>query len=356
MRRAALFLTIVAFAGEPDVHDRAKQLLATGRAAEAARLYAEAAGNDPRNKDLLLNLAIACYKAGQFREAATAASSALNVDADLTPARLFLGASQLELGEYTQAIEALTRVVSVNPADRNGVLMLGEALVRAGRHREAIAHLTAASSMLPANPRVWYFLGQASTALGDHDRAADAWNRLMALPDSFESHVHSAEIHDNEHRWREAAGQWRSALKLAPENPRAVRGLAWSLFRSRDYEGAKSVLAAILPARSADVSFLYGASLLNQQQPAAAIPYLEAAILADPQLIPARAALGQALLQTGKPAGAIPLLRAALNTDEDGTVHFQLFRAYQLTNQTEEAKRSLAAYQRLRGSAAASAH
>ena len=74
-----------------------------------------------------------------------------------------------------------------------------------------------------------------------------------------------------------------------------------------------------------------------------------------PDLLPARAALGQALLQTGKAEEAIPLLEGAISADQDGSVHFQLFRAYQLTHRETEARQALADYQRFRASLAAAA-
>jgi predicted Zn-dependent protease len=88
------------------------------------------------------------------------------------------------------------------------------------------------------------------------------------------------------------------------------------------------------------------------QQPEKAIPLLKDALRLDPRFLPARAALGQALLQTGKPAEAIPLLESAIGTDQDGSLHFQLFRAYQLTGQAAKAREALVGYQRLRASLA----
>ena len=114
-----------------------------------------------------------------------------------------------------------------------------------------------------------------------------------------------------------------------------------------------AALKPLLPAELAGVLFLYGASLMNLQQPAEAIPYLRAARARDPHLLPACAALGQALLQIGKAEEAIPLLVEARSVDSDGSLHFQLFRAYQLTNRKAEARQTLADYQRLRASLAA---
>ena len=196
-------------------------------------------------------------------------------------------------------------------------------------------------------------MGQAYEATGQKDAAADAWQHLMELPPSYQSHAHLADVHNAARRWKEAAAEWRSALELAPDSGKARAALTWALFRSRDYEAAIATLEPLLREKpGAETLFLQGASLLNLQKPKEALPFLRAATEADPKLLPARAALGQALLQTGKHEEAIPLLQQSVSVDEDGSTHFQLFRAYQLANRKAEAEEALAAYKRLRAAAA----
>jgi len=331
---------------------RAQELVTAGKVDEAIRIYRDLLTNSPRNAVLLMNLCIAEYTARQYREAVLHASASLQVQPDLLPAQLFLGASQLELGDFSSAIDSLKRVVAANPRERNGRLMLGEALLKTGQPAEALGEFSAAAEMLPNSPRVWYGLGRARTALGQTSVANDAWARLAALPPSLESHLHAAEMHSDQQRWREAAVEWQEALRIAPEKPAVRVGLGESLFRSRDYEASMAALKPLLTSDSAEVQFLYGACLVNRQQALDAVPYLRAAIARDAGMLPARAALGQALLQIGKAEEAIPLLEIAIPVDRDGNTHFQLFRAYQLTHRNAEARRALAEYQRFRASLA----
>jgi len=330
--------------------ERAQGLVATGKPDDAIRIYRDLLRTSPNNPVLLVNLCVAEYTARHYREAIASATAALKLKPDLLPARLFLGASYLELGKFPMAVDSLELAIAADPRERNGRLMLGEALLGAGRPTAAADQFKAAAEMLPANPRVWYGLGRAQEALGSKPAAQKAWERLMELPASLESHMHTAEVHDAEQRWRAAAAEWREALQLAPEN-RAVRvGLGASLFRSRDYGAAMATLKPLLTSESAEGQFLYGASLLNLQQPVEAIPYLRAAVAGDARLLPARAALGQGLLQTGKAEEAIPLLQSAVSVDRDGSIHFQLYRAYKLTHREAEARQALADYQGLRAS------
>jgi predicted Zn-dependent protease len=315
----SLLLAASFSAAQDSESDRARQLLISGKAADAAKIYRDLSRAQPGNPDLLLNLSIAEYKAGNFQASADSAAAALKLAPDLLPARLFLGASYLELGSYAEAVDPLNSVVTRNPRDRNARLMLAEALLGAGRPADAIDHFRASTEALPENPRVWSGLARA-----------------------YEATL----------RWREASNQWKEALKLTPKDTKIRVGLAWAEFRSRDYESAIATLTPMLSSTpTAEVQFLYGASLLNLQKPTEALPYIETALTLDAKFLPARAAMGQALLQTGKADKAIPLLKDALSIDHDGSTHFQLFRAYQLTNREDEAKQALAAYQRLRASA-----
>jgi len=57
--------------------------------------------------------------------------------------------------------------------------------------------------------------------------------------------------------------------------------------------------------------------------------------------------LGLAYLQAGQAANAIPHLRAALPIDENGTLHYQLGRAYQAHGDRDLAREMLKAYQEM---------
>src|SRR4051794_11184740 len=235
---------MIALRAQSTDFERARNLLTSGRAEEAAAIFRELSRRDPGNADMLLNLSIAEYKAGDFDKAAKSAAAALKIAPDQTSAMLFLGAADLQLGRFQQAVAQLQRVVALNGNDRNARLMLADALAGANRLADAAAQYQAVSRMLPDNARVWYGLGRTYEAMGDTSAAANAWDKLNKLPPSPESHMHAAEKHDAALRWRAAASEWREALTLDEQNTRARIGLAWSLFRSRDYEGT---LAALKP-------------------------------------------------------------------------------------------------------------
>lgn len=179
------------------------------------------------------------------------------------------------------------------------------------------------------------------------EMSCEAYARLLQLPPSIEAHLHKAKMLESRALAREAAAEWRESLTLAPGDVHIGTEFAWSLYRAGEFDSALPVLRELLRngANTRELNFLYGATLLNLDEPEKAIPFLESAIRLDDSFLPAHAALGQALLQTGKPALAIRHLKAALPGDDDAKTHFGLFRAYQLSGQPELAAHAKVEYQ-----------
>jgi tetratricopeptide (TPR) repeat protein len=212
-----------------------------------------------------------------------------------------------------------------------------------GRYQQAAE---AASKAGPV-PEALFF-----QSLAYNELALQAFARLSKLPASPELHALRAESERNQGRYLEAVNEWREAVKLAPGNPESERGLAIALHQARDYTGAESLLRR-LTARDPDspeLNYYLGDSLLNQQHAEAAIPFLKKSIQGEAReasVLPARASLGRAYLESGQAAQAVPFLKAALPLDTDGSLHYQLARAYQASGQPELAKQALAEYQRM---------
>ena len=335
---------------------RARDLVIAGKPEQAAAIYQELIRKFPTNPDLRVDLCVAQFKARRYKDSAEAAKAALKLRPELPSANLFLGASYLQLGEFASAIPPLQKVLEKQPTERNALLSLAEALSGAGRYEEAADQFQKLAEIIPNSPRVWYGLGQCYEKLSarapgrrEHyqELAQQAYNRLEYLPRSPESYIHAAELREKTSEWVEAAKEWREAMSLAPHDNRAREGLAWALYRARDYAPALELIQEMRKdgLDSAVLNFLSGGCWLNLQQPEKSVPYLEKAIAADSGFLPAKAALGQALLQTGKASEAIPLLRAALSVDEDGTIHFQLYRAYATAGEAGPAKQALRDYE-----------
>lgn len=182
-----------------------------------------------------------------------------------------------------------------------------------------------------------------------NELAMQAFFRLGQLPESIELHQLKAEIARDSGRPKEAVDEWTAALKLAPEDLRARQELAAALFMANDYTAAFEQASALLKTMpgAADLNFIAGDSLLRLEDAERAEPYLRKALKADPKLAAAGASLGLALSRLGRNAEAVPLLEQSLTLDDDGSLHYQLARAYQAAGNAEKARGAMARYQEL---------
>jgi len=180
--------------------------------------------------------------------------------------------------------------------------------------------------------------------------ALDAYVKLGELPPSAESHELKAKIESDRRQYAEAAKEWKEALQLSPGSAYLEKQLGIALYKSGDLAGARSLFEQLLKRQpeAPDLNFYLGDTLLNSQQPQAALPYLEKAVLHEPSLLPARRSIGLAYMQLGAAAKAIPHLKAALPIDEDGSLHYQLARAYQMAGEKDLAAAMLKEYQQKR--------
>lgn len=219
---------------------------------------------------------------------------------------------------------------------------------RAGRYPSVLA---AAQPLATAEGLYW--LWRAS-----HELAREAFARLDQLPPSPEATLRRVETLRAQRRLLgEALAELKKAAEAWPEDLRVRRELAAVLFLTNDAEEARPILESLLQHEpdSAELALLLGETWLKSLQPAQAIPLLERAVQREPTLLTAQAALGRAYLEAGETAKAIPPLRAALETDKDGSLHYQLARAYRVTGQPELAKNAIAKFEGLRKSSEAEA-
>lgn len=213
---------------------------------------------------------------------------------------------------------------------------------RAGRHEAVL------NSQTRPGPARHYWRARAA---GELARAAFA--RLDQLPPSPEAALMKAEVLAAQRHHVDAAVELRRASDSWPRDERLRRALASALHTNRDYAAARSLLEDLVRSEPGDAElvFLLGDTLLQQQEPAAALPLLEKAVAAAPEMLHARAAFARALVASGEAGRAIPHLLAAAPLDQDGSLYYQLSRAYQAAGQAAQAAEAVKKSQERRAAA-----
>jgi tetratricopeptide (TPR) repeat protein len=179
--------------------------------------------------------------------------------------------------------------------------------------------------------------------------ASQAFEHLNQLPESIQIHALKAQTLTDHRDTKEAANEWKAALRLAPDDPKLKREYANALFNAKDYQTAIPLLEEQLPQDpdDPDLNYLLGASLFRTEQPEKALPHLELVVKSHPEILPADAALGLTLVALNKNADAIPYLKKALALDDDGSMHYSLARAYRATGDTQQAAEAMQEYQKI---------
>jgi predicted Zn-dependent protease len=190
----------------------------------------------------------------------------------------------------------------------------------------------------------YYWQTRAYNAL-----ARDAYIRLTQLPPSGPAEILTAKMESQRRQFVEAARHWAEALKFSPDDPYIKQQLAIALFQTADLDRAREIFEDLIKSspESAELNYYLGDILLKSQKAADALPLLIKAVRNAPRMLPAQASLARTYLALGQSDKAIPCLKAALPIDDDGSLHYQLGRAYQASGQVELARQTLKEYQKI---------
>lgn len=191
---------------------RGNQLMAEGKFAEAAAVYAELVRAVPNNSGLLMNLGMAQHMAGNHRQAVTNFESALRLQKGIVPALVMLGSAYLQLNQPEKAIPPLREVTAAVPSMKEARGLLAQALSATGRHEEAVEHYRQWTGLDATNALAWNGLGVTYRAL-----AQAAFRELeKADPESGYMLVLVAGAEESRGRHQNAFALYREALSRQP--------------------------------------------------------------------------------------------------------------------------------------------
>lgn len=161
-------------------------------------------------------------------------------------------------------------------------------------------------------------------------------------PNSARSHLLLGDIYRQRGRFDDAQKEYAKALELSPNDPAALLGLASAYFDDAkiDQTIATAQKALAVNPDDPETNLLMGEALMTQHNFSAAEPFLVKSLNAKPQMLPhVHALLGEAYAAEGKTPEAISQINMGLESDQDGSVHYQLARLYAKTgNKAGEAK------------------
>jgi Flp pilus assembly protein TadD len=252
-----------------------------GQFDEAITLYRSALMSLKEKNPVLLNLALAYYKKGDFENAREQFEILHDAQPNALQVVILLGDCDVRLGKTDAAVNLLEPLESKYSQNMDFEYVLGSALINAkGRRREGVArmekvakansgadsYMIAGATLLQLNeyeqarqdleqalrlkptlPGLYKLVGTARDKTGDVDDAETAFREaLKTNPDDFEANLYLGAILYKRRDIAEAKGYLDRALRLKPADSMARYEAAMLKSTSGDYETATRELELLV--------------------------------------------------------------------------------------------------------------
>ncbi len=247
---------------------------------EAIKVLESAAGAGPDSQEVLLDLVIAYFDAGQYRKALVPARKVLSLNPQSTGGHHMLGKTHFMLGDFPNAIIELEAALKLAPNDHDVAYTLGLAHLKqrefapakriydrilkqfgdrpqlriifgrayreTGFLPEAIEEFKRAVALDPRFPRAHYYLGLTYLLKDGTARLNDAREEfkveLAANPDEFFANYYLGVIYAIEREWDPAIRFLQKASGIQPQNPDPYFHLGQAYQSKGDHQRAIEVL------------------------------------------------------------------------------------------------------------------
>ncbi len=329
------------------LYAEARDAQAHGDAQTAITRYTEIVHLAPRLAPAYNNLGMLYFNSNDFAHAAEVLRKGLTLDPHMATAQTLLGLSDYRLARYPEARAELTKSLAADPTNSDAELALARIEITTGDPAKGVAHLSDYLGRNPRDQQAWYLLGKTYLKLSEQSLAKV--NQID--PDSNTAHIIAGEVDESMHNYDGALAEYSKAVAKDPNQPGTHYHLGNALWLEEKYESAATEFRAELRIDPGNciTQWKLGNSVLGANQPAAdALPPLDAAVTACPELTQARVDRANALLKLDQPQKALDDLRpAAQASPKEPSIHFLLSRAYKALGNGEQARSELQLYAKL---------
>jgi arylsulfatase A-like enzyme/predicted Zn-dependent protease len=316
------------------------------------------AGGDPKDKIGLYNLlkqAGSLSIEGKLDEAAAAVNSALAEDPDIVEAHMLLGNVYKKMKRPEDAIAAYRDALARDDEHQNALFSLALAYKDEGRFEEARVGFERARELDPRNGKVLWQLADLWMRQGDTARAEAVVNdALERQVDEARFLLKLGEICIEAKRFDEAERALRRALEKKPELVLAHYDLGLVHEGRGQIEQAIAAYQQELARNSTAYRAAFNAAKLLQTigRTNEAIAHFRKVVEIEPAFGTGHLYLAQALLAAGELEGAEQWARTGLENHPEPRLaplgHYVLADVYEQRGRMAEAKRELAAAERLK--------
>lgn len=276
----------------------------------------------------------------EYKEAQQAYEEACK--ATITSIRPYIGLAiiYLRVGQFEKGKDLLEAILEINPTNAQAKHLLGKFYYMEGNYRAAARELGDAYDLAPEDTSVAYTLALAYLEQRQKEEAVRIFKQMLdRLGETAQIRILFGRAYRSTEYWQEAVDEFKKALELDPDLPRAnyYLGLTYLL-----WEGA----VAFGPAEVAFQQSLKGdpdqylpnlyLGVINtiKQDDETALTYLEKAARLNPENPDPYLYIGQLLVRGENPAAGMDALKKSIElTSDPARNNFQVSNAHYVLGQ-----------------------
>ena len=354
LRRSLAGLILLAAAGsygtvtaQTAPEQNALALEQQGKTREAEAAWTGLSDRDPANPIPWAHLGLLAARQEHFLQAAGFYKKALALNPEMPGLRLNLGLALFKNGDYREALVFFTPLLKEQPdvseEKQRLTVLIGMAHYGLGDYAAAAPYLREASARDVGNLTLLLTLAHSCLLSKQYPCVVDAYHRMVVLnADSAEAHILVGEALDEMKDSAGAIREFRAALRANPQEPNAHFGLGYLLWTEKQYpEAAQEFQAELADVPGYTQATLYLAdSYVQMNEMDKAQPLLEALVKNNPSLALARLDLAIDEEESGHKDAALRELQAAAALDpKNVNVYWRLGRVYRSMGKEAEAKK-----------------
>lgn len=262
-----------------------------------------------------IQMAMDLHRQGRLAEAETHYRNLLARSPGQFEALHLFGILKLQQGNFPEALTLISKALDINPSSLDTRSNLVAALLSLGRATEAVEHCNSMLSLNPADVGTMYNRGLALTQLGRLEEALSDFGKVLSIkPDHVNALFNRAGVLASLRRLQEAIADFDRALTFAPRHADALtnRGtILAQLGRDSDALASFDRALAIAPDHVHALSNR-GIALKKLRRPQEALASLERALAIKPDHVDAHINRGNVLLDLHRPQDALACFTRAL--------------------------------------------
>lgn len=299
---------------------QALNLLGSGKAQDALRMFDAVLAEDPCHFDALHYSGVACMSMGRLDLAVARIEKAIALNPGNADAHANLGCALGECGETEAALRRHEQALNLMPGHEGALFNAANLLLKNKKPEAALEKLERLLQTAPQDHEAWNNRGQALLALGQAEAAISSFKQSLVIqPQNLTAWLNLGDVLRAQKRSAEAYSAYSRAQEFCKPSPLLWHQTALALIELQRLPEALVALDQALILAPAMIEALSNRArvLFELQRFGEALVSVNAALTQQPDLLDALLHKGNILRALGRPSEALPSFLKCLQMQPD---------------------------------------